>query len=208
MVGTDPVGAHRPAASTRASNRAGCAPGSASAAAPSRWCGPRATAFRSRSRSSAAARRASGRSWTSITSRSQQFGHGTLPVAAHSPGHVAATDEQAREEVWPHYQAMMTRIGAERGWPPVTRAHFDREAGPDGALCVGSPETVAAQDRRDGPHARPVALRHEVQQRPAPARGGDAEHRALRHPRGAAGARAAGRAGGRARRASALTGRP
>ena len=37
----------------------------------------------------------------------------------------------------------MTRIGAERGWPPVTRAHFDREVGPDGALCVGSPETVA-----------------------------------------------------------------
>ena len=41
----------------------------------------------------------------------------------------------------------MTRIGGERGWPPVTRAHFEREAGPDGALCVGSPETVAAQDR-------------------------------------------------------------
>jgi len=37
----------------------------------------------------------------------------------------------------------MTRIGGERGWPPVTRAHFEREAGPDGALYVGSPETVA-----------------------------------------------------------------
>ncbi len=73
----------------------------------------------------------------------ERFGHGPLPIAAHSPGHVAATDEQAREEVWPHYQAMMTRIGAERGWPPMTRAHFDREVGPDGALCVGSPETVA-----------------------------------------------------------------
>jgi len=70
-------------------------------------------------------------------------GHGPLPVAAHSPGHVAATDDQAREEVWPHYQAMMTRIGSERGWPPMTRAHFEREVGPDGALCVGSPETVA-----------------------------------------------------------------
>ena len=33
-----------------------------------------------------------------------QFGHGTLPVAVHSPGHVAATDEQAREELWPHYR--------------------------------------------------------------------------------------------------------
>ena len=40
---------------------------------------------------------------------------------------------------------MINRIGGERGWPPVTRAQFEREAGPDGALCVGSPETVAAK---------------------------------------------------------------
>jgi probable LLM family oxidoreductase len=72
-----------------------------------------------------------------------QFGHERLPVGAHSPGHVAATDEQAREELWPNYLALMSRIGAERGWPPVTRAQFEREAGPDGALYVGSPETVA-----------------------------------------------------------------
>jgi probable LLM family oxidoreductase len=74
-----------------------------------------------------------------------QFGHERLPVGAHSPGHVAATDERAREELWPHYAALMTRIGAERGWPPVTRANFDREAGPNGALYVGSPETVATK---------------------------------------------------------------
>jgi probable LLM family oxidoreductase len=73
-----------------------------------------------------------------------QFGYtDTQPIGAHSPGHVAANDEQAREDLWPHYQAAMTRIGGERGWPPVTRADFDREAGPDGALYVGSPETVA-----------------------------------------------------------------
>lgn len=74
-----------------------------------------------------------------------QFQQPKLPIAVHSPGHVAPTDEQAREEIWPHYAAMMTRIGAERGWPPTNRAHFDREAGPDGALCVGSPDTVAAK---------------------------------------------------------------
>ena len=74
-----------------------------------------------------------------------QQGRPPLPVGAHSPGHVAPTDERAREELWPHYAAMMTRIGAERGWPPVTRDHFEREAGPDGALCVGSPETVATK---------------------------------------------------------------
>jgi probable LLM family oxidoreductase len=70
-------------------------------------------------------------------------GRGPLPVGAHSPGHVAPTDEQAREELWPHYSAMMTRIGGERGWPPVTRSQFEHEAGPDGALCAGSAETVA-----------------------------------------------------------------
>ena len=61
------------------------------------------------------------------------------------PAAPPATDQQAKDELWPHYQAMMTRIGAERGWPPANRANFEREAGPDGALCVGSPETVAAK---------------------------------------------------------------
>jgi probable LLM family oxidoreductase len=71
------------------------------------------------------------------------FGHELLPVGAHSPGHVAPTDERAREELWPHHAALMSRIGAERGWAPITRAQFDHGAGPDGAIYVGSPETVA-----------------------------------------------------------------
>jgi alkanesulfonate monooxygenase SsuD/methylene tetrahydromethanopterin reductase-like flavin-dependent oxidoreductase (luciferase family) len=75
----------------------------------------------------------------------EQFKQPALPIAVHSPGHVAATDDQAKADVWPHYEALMNRIGAERGWSPVGRAHFEREAGPDGALCVGSPETVAAK---------------------------------------------------------------
>ena len=72
-------------------------------------------------------------------------GRAALPIAAHSPGHVAETDQQAKDELWPHYEVMINRIGRERGWPPTTRAHFEREAAPDGALCVGSPETVAAK---------------------------------------------------------------
>jgi alkanesulfonate monooxygenase SsuD/methylene tetrahydromethanopterin reductase-like flavin-dependent oxidoreductase (luciferase family) len=75
----------------------------------------------------------------------EKLGHPMLPVAVHSPGHVAPTDDQARTELWPHYETMINRIGAERGWPPTTRPHFEREAGPDGALCVGSPETVATK---------------------------------------------------------------
>jgi probable LLM family oxidoreductase len=75
----------------------------------------------------------------------ERFAKPELPIGVHSPGHVAATDEQAKEELWPHYAGLMNRIGAERGWSPIGRAHFDREAGPDGALYVGSPETVAAK---------------------------------------------------------------
>jgi probable LLM family oxidoreductase len=74
-----------------------------------------------------------------------QFGRERQPVGAHSPGHIAETDQQAREEMWPHYAAMHARIGRERGWPPMTRAQFDRGAEPDGAIFVGSPETVAAK---------------------------------------------------------------
>jgi alkanesulfonate monooxygenase SsuD/methylene tetrahydromethanopterin reductase-like flavin-dependent oxidoreductase (luciferase family) len=75
----------------------------------------------------------------------EQLGRPMLPVAVHSPGHVAATDAEARNELWPHYETLINRIGGERGWPPATRAQFEREAGPDGALYVGSPETVAAK---------------------------------------------------------------
>jgi alkanesulfonate monooxygenase SsuD/methylene tetrahydromethanopterin reductase-like flavin-dependent oxidoreductase (luciferase family) len=73
-----------------------------------------------------------------------QFERGELPVAAHSPGHVAASDEQAREELWPHFKANRDRIGQERGWPPMSREEYEREAS-EGALFVGSPETVAAK---------------------------------------------------------------
>jgi len=75
----------------------------------------------------------------------KELGKGPQPIGVHSPGHVADTDEQAREELWPHYSSMMNRIGRERGWPPRGRADFDREAGPDGALYVGAPDTVAAK---------------------------------------------------------------
>jgi probable LLM family oxidoreductase len=64
------------------------------------------------------------------------------PVGMHSPGYVAATDEQAHVEFWPAYKAMRDRIGRDRGWPPMQRAEFDRETA-DGSLYVGSPETVA-----------------------------------------------------------------
>jgi probable LLM family oxidoreductase len=71
-----------------------------------------------------------------------QLERATLPVGVHSPGHLADTDEQAREELWPHYRVMRDRIGSERGWPPTSRAEYDREI-VSGSLYVGAPETVA-----------------------------------------------------------------
>jgi probable LLM family oxidoreductase len=72
-----------------------------------------------------------------------QFGHPEQPVAIHSPGFVADTDAEALDVLWPHYKVIIDRIGKERGWGPVTREHFEGEAGPNGALYAGSPETVA-----------------------------------------------------------------
>ena len=71
-----------------------------------------------------------------------QLGKPVQPIGVHSPGYVADSDEQAREEFWPDYKQMRDRIGAERGWPPMGRQEFDRETD-GGALFVGSPETVA-----------------------------------------------------------------
>jgi probable LLM family oxidoreductase len=71
-----------------------------------------------------------------------QLGRPAQPIAVHSPGYVAASDEQAREEYWVGYKAMHDKIGAERGWPPMARSSFEQEV-TNGALHVGAPETVA-----------------------------------------------------------------
>lgn len=72
----------------------------------------------------------------------QQFGREPQPIGVHSPGYVAESDGQAREELWPDYKVMRDRIGKERGWPPMSREEFIAEA-EHGSLYVGSPETVA-----------------------------------------------------------------
>ncbi|GAA3659964.1 LLM class flavin-dependent oxidoreductase [Nocardioides ginsengisoli] len=71
-----------------------------------------------------------------------EFQQPALPIAVHSPGFVADTDDEAREQMYPHFQESRNRIGAERGWGPGTRAQYDAEVD-HGALFVGSPETVA-----------------------------------------------------------------
>ncbi|WP_144796112.1 LLM class flavin-dependent oxidoreductase [Microbacterium paludicola] len=65
------------------------------------------------------------------------------PIAVHSPGHIAATDEEAWEAAYPGFESMNNTIGRERGWPPYSRARFQNDVGPAGAVYAGSPERVA-----------------------------------------------------------------
>ena len=75
--------------------------------------------------------------------RQAGFSSDQLKVGIHSLGYVARDTDTAIREFFPGYAAAMTRIGKERGWPPTTRAHFDAQNGPLGALVVGGPEEVA-----------------------------------------------------------------
>ncbi|WP_028801096.1 LLM class flavin-dependent oxidoreductase [Streptomyces sp. 142MFCol3.1] len=76
-----------------------------------------------------------------------KFGTTAHPVGMHSPGFIAATDEEAREQHWPHYKVIRDRIGALRGWPPVRKDEYETEI-EHGSLYIGSPETVARKMAR------------------------------------------------------------
>ncbi len=71
-----------------------------------------------------------------------------LKVGLHSLGYVADTTKEAVADYYPGYAETFTRIGKERGWPPVTKGHFDAQNGPRGALLVGGPEEVAEKIKR------------------------------------------------------------
>jgi probable LLM family oxidoreductase len=68
-----------------------------------------------------------------------------LKVGIHALGYVADTDQQASDDFFPGYAEAFTKIGRERGWPPVTRNQFEALRRPTGALMVSDPETVAAK---------------------------------------------------------------
>jgi alkanesulfonate monooxygenase SsuD/methylene tetrahydromethanopterin reductase-like flavin-dependent oxidoreductase (luciferase family) len=74
----------------------------------------------------------------------RQSGHAPeqLKVGVHALGYVGSSAREAVEAFYPGYAEGMTRAGRERGWGPVTRAHFDAEVGRHGALIVGGPEEV------------------------------------------------------------------
>ncbi|HTD97428.1 MAG TPA: LLM class flavin-dependent oxidoreductase [Edaphobacter sp.] len=66
-----------------------------------------------------------------------------LKVGIHALGYIADTDQQASDDFFPGYAEAFTKIGKERGWPPVTRSQFEALRRPTGALLVSDPETVA-----------------------------------------------------------------
>lgn len=73
-----------------------------------------------------------------------------LKVGVHALGYVAATSREAADDFYPGYASAFSTVGKERGWPPVTRARFDAQLNPEGALLVGSAEEVIAKiDRYD-----------------------------------------------------------
>ena len=65
-----------------------------------------------------------------------------LKVGMHSLGYVAENTKEAEDDFFPGYARAFTDIGKERGWGPVTRADFEAQLGPDGALIVGDPDEV------------------------------------------------------------------
>ncbi|UYQ94982.1 LLM class flavin-dependent oxidoreductase [Chitinophaga horti] len=76
------------------------------------------------------------------------FSPDQLKVGLHSPGYVGETDESAIADYFPGYRESWSKIGRERGWPPVTRTQFDAMVAPKGVLVVGGPETVVAKLQR------------------------------------------------------------
>jgi probable LLM family oxidoreductase len=65
-----------------------------------------------------------------------------LKVGVHSLGYVAESTKQAADDFFPVYSRTMTEIGKERGWPKMTRDHFEAQMGPQGALIIGEPDEV------------------------------------------------------------------
>jgi len=65
-----------------------------------------------------------------------------LKVGVNMLAYVDQTTQEAADTFYPGYAKAMTDVGRERGWPPMTRASFEAQRGPNGALLVGSPDEV------------------------------------------------------------------
>jgi alkanesulfonate monooxygenase SsuD/methylene tetrahydromethanopterin reductase-like flavin-dependent oxidoreductase (luciferase family) len=63
-----------------------------------------------------------------------------LKVSINSHGYITDESRVAADESFPSYAEVMSRIGRERGWPPLTRSRFEAERSPRGALLIGNPQ--------------------------------------------------------------------
>jgi probable LLM family oxidoreductase len=80
----------------------------------------------------------------------EQSGHPAdrLKVGVHALGYVAATKQEAADAFFPGYARAISSVAEERGWRPPTRAAFDAQLGPEGALLIGSAEEVVEKIAR------------------------------------------------------------
>jgi len=76
------------------------------------------------------------------TGRHAGYSADQLKVGVHSLGYIAESTQEAVDDFYPGYARTMSEIGKERGWPKMTRASFDAQRGPEGALLVGDPDEV------------------------------------------------------------------
>jgi probable LLM family oxidoreductase len=73
------------------------------------------------------------------------FGPDRLKVGVHALGYLAPSTKEAADDFWPGYLRAFSSVGKERGWSPPTRAQFDAQLTPDGALLIGTPEEIVAK---------------------------------------------------------------
>lgn len=69
-------------------------------------------------------------------------GHENVQLGINSHVYVADTSQQAADEFYSPYAAMMNQIGEERGWSPIRRQDYEAMRAPKGSLMVGSPQQV------------------------------------------------------------------
>ncbi|MEY9889288.1 putative LLM family oxidoreductase [Catenulispora sp. MAP5-51] len=101
----------------------------------------------------------------------EQFGHPTQSVGQHSVGLIADTDEEAVETWWKYWQPVMSEAAAERGFRQPTRESYEEDVN-QGALFVGSPETVAQKIARVAQvlHLDRFDLKYDIMHLPRDAR--------------------------------------
>ncbi len=111
----------------------------------------------------------------------EQHGQPLLPIAAHSPGHVAAIGRPGQG------RALAALPGDDQSHRPRARMAADdarplRSRGRTGRVALRRrARNRRGEDRPHRPRARPVALRPEVQRGNPAAQPADEEHRAHRH---------------------------